>query len=145
MAARKAKTEAVFRTGYFDRALQHLDLVLNTAEQRLANVKFDTIVGTGFSGGVVIPALALRLGVNFALVRKESDDSHHGAGLLVGVIGKRWIFVDDFTSSGATRTRVISKVTLGAELEDLKTLHVGDYYYQSWSMEHDDYGLLVGG
>lgn len=99
-----------FRTNYMDSALFDLPTVIERARADLADVDFDTIVGTGFSGGIVIPTLALALGKSFVLIRKEDDDSHHGGGRLLGRLGERWLFVDDFVSSGRTRARVIEKV-----------------------------------
>lgn len=52
---------ASFNTGYMDRALDDLPTIIEEAVENLRGVDFDTIVGTGFSGGVVIPALAMRL------------------------------------------------------------------------------------
>lgn len=120
---------ATFKTWYFDQAIFNLAEVIEAAQEQLAGVEFDTLVGTGFSGGVVIPALALAMGKNFVLIRKETDDSHHGKGRLVGQLGERWIFVDDFVSSGTTRTRVIEKIDDAARIERLTTEHVGQYMY----------------
>lgn len=119
------------RTWYMDNALFGLPEVIETAKERLANVDFDTLVGTGFSGGVVIPALALAMGKKFVLIRKETDDSHHGGGRLLGELGNKWIFVDDFVSSGHTRQRVIGKV----EEVDSDTEYVGQYMYINYSDE----------
>lgn len=118
-----------FGTGYMDQALDDLSGVISQARKDLAHVDFDTLVGTGFSGGVVIPALALALKKNFVLIRKETDDSHHGSGRLLGTLGERWVFVDDFVSSGSTRRRVISKVEEAASWDGHRTTHVGDYLY----------------
>lgn len=118
-----------FRTGYFDTALDDLGSVIERAKEELEGMDFDTLVGTGFSGGVVIPALALALGKKYVLIRKEGDDSHHGGGRLIGTLGERWIFVDDFVSSGATRTRVMNKIHEAAYYEGLKTENVGAYLY----------------
>lgn len=115
-----------FRTYYFDNAIESLADVIETAEKRLASVDFDTMVGTGFSGGVVIPALALAMGKKFVLIRKEGDDSHH-RGRLVGELGERWVFVDDFISSGRTRKRVTAAIERAA---GTATTMVGQYMYQ---------------
>lgn len=120
-----------FRTWYMDEAVFNLAEVIETGKKRLADVEFDTLVGTGFSGSIVIPSLALALGKNFVLIRKETDDSHHGKGLLVGQLGEKWIFVDDFVSSGMTRRRVLDKVRDWSEQYDCTTEFVGQYMYQS--------------
>lgn len=122
-----------FRTYYMDDALFNLADVIDTAKERLANVEFDTLVGTGFSGGVVIPALALAMGKKFVLIRKETDDSHHGKGKLLGSIGDRWIFVDDFVSSGTTRRRVIEKINESVAELGYGTTMAGQYMYVNYS------------
>lgn len=126
-----------FKTYYMDNALFSLQEVIDTAQERLADVEFDTMVGTGFSGSVVVPALALAMGKKFVLVRKETDDSHHGSGRMLGELGAAWIFVDDFISSGRTRRRVIDKVTEGIEGNRIygalpNVRMVGQYLYQAY-------------
>jgi orotate phosphoribosyltransferase len=116
-----------FRTYYFDSAIRDLPGVIERAREALADVDFDTIVGTGFSGSIVIPALALSMGKKFVLIRKEGDDSHHGGGRLVGQLGERWIFVDDLVESGRTRSRVIRKVN---DQGESPTTMVGQYLYE---------------
>lgn len=126
------KTKTVkFRTGYMDNAVFDLQGTVRDAVRTLKEVsgEFDTLVGTGFSGGIIVPTLALRLKKKFVLIRKETDDSHHGGGRALGELGERWIFVDDFVSSGATQRRVIEKITAAALFEDQQTTHVGNYYY----------------
>lgn len=132
--------DAKFRTYYMDEAVFNLSEVIETAKQRLADVDFDTMVGTGFSGSIVIPSLALALGKKFVLIRKETDDSHHGKGMLVGQLGEKWIFVDDFVSSGKTRQRVIDKVAEWSADYDVDTELVGQYTYQSYN-DDDGRGL----
>lgn len=141
-------TDTMFlSTGYMDTALdpEGLAAVIDRAKKALADVDFDTMVGTGFSGGVVIPALAMAMGKSFVLVRKEEDTSHHGPGRLLGHLGRRWIFVDDFISTGKTRQRVLDKVAEAAHIPipwewdpvllsyktppPFETTYVGDYTY----------------
>jgi orotate phosphoribosyltransferase len=126
---------ARFNTWYMDDAVFRLDEVIDRAIEALEGADFDTIVGTGFSGGIVIPSLALRLGKKFVLIRKETDDSHHGTGRLLGELGERWIFVDDFVSSGRTRRRVIQKIMDAAEETSQHTVMVGQYMYVNYSDE----------
>ncbi len=132
---------ATFSSVYMDQALFSLSDVIETARERLAGVDFDTIVGTGFSGGIVIPALALAMDKKFVLIRKDGDDSHHGGGRLLGQLGERWIFVDDFISSGRTRTRVINKILVAAVggcyggSRPHSTQMVGQYLYVDYSDE----------
>jgi orotate phosphoribosyltransferase-like protein len=131
MSAGRRPGDTRFKTDYMDNAVFDLQQVVREAVDILGPVKseFDTLVGTGFSGGLLIPTLALRLRRKFILIRKETDDSHHGSGKILGELGAKWIFVDDFTSSGATRRRVIDKITVAASQRSLTTAHVADYYY----------------
>jgi orotate phosphoribosyltransferase len=122
-----------FSTYYMDNALFNLESVIDRAKKDLYGVDFDTLVGTGFSGSVVIPALALAMGKKFVLIRKETDDSHHGKGRLLGELGQRWVFVDDFVSSGKTRKRVIEKIEEASELTKGTTEMVGQYMYVDYT------------
>lgn len=128
---------ARFETYYMDNALFELPKVIDTAQSRLSGVDFDTLVGTGFSGGIVIPSLALALGKKFVLIRKEDDDSHHGRGRLLGELGEKWLFVDDFISSGRTRQRVIEKIGEATTFVEgrVKSTCVGQYMYVDYSPE----------
>jgi len=125
---------AQFKTGYMDNAVFDLQQVVREAVEILRPVasEFDTLVGTGFSGSIIIPTLALRLRKKFVLIRKETDDSHHGSGRLLGELGTRWIFVDDFVSSGRTKQRVIEKIEAAATLHDHTTRLVASYCYASY-------------
>lgn len=127
-----------FKTWYMDQALFDLAEVIDTAKERLADVDFDTLVGTGFSGGIVIPSLALAMGKKFVLIRKENDDSHHGRGRLLGELGARWVFVDDLISSGRTRQRVIEKVEEQAPCLETGTVMVGQYMYTDYKDSESD-------
>jgi orotate phosphoribosyltransferase-like protein len=79
------------------------------------------------------------MGKKFVLIRKETDDSHHGKGRLLGQLGERWIFVDDFVASGHTRKRVIEKITEAKTndgySESVISTMVGQYMYVNFSDE----------
>lgn len=130
---------AKFTTGYMDNAIFDLAGTIDLAVSQLTPIldEFDTIVGTGFSGGMVIPMLATKLKKKFVLIRKETDDSHHGSGRLLGELGERWIFVDDFCQSGKTKRRVIAKIEDAADYELHETTYVGNYYYGGYRLDSD--------
>jgi len=89
--------------------------------------KFDTLVGTGLSGALVIPRLADMLGKKWAIVRKS--DNSHSNNSIEGEIGRKWLFLDDTVDTGETRNRVISVVRRIARSHDFSTEFVGTYLY----------------
>lgn len=97
---------ASFRTDYSDRMFQDVTEIANEIRQqtREAGVKYDTIVGRGSSGMLIVPVLARILRKKFLVVRKDEEvaSSHSTGSRVLGDLGKRWIFVDDFCSSGKT-------------------------------------------
>jgi orotate phosphoribosyltransferase len=93
---------------YFEEAFGSESTLIANAEIALDHVDFDTMVGTGLSGSLVIPVLARHFGVNMAIVRKEYTP--HDDSRIVGRIGHKWLFVDDFISTGSTRIKVIDAV-----------------------------------
>jgi hypothetical protein len=104
-------------------------------EGALRGVDYDTMIGSGLSGALIIPILARALGKLWAIVRKPNDTQHTSA-LFEGSIGERWVFVDDFVSSGATRNRVKDAVQAiyDKRVSDYGTatlpVYVGTYSYQ---------------
>ena len=117
-------------TGYLRDAFNNTSELVATARRLLKGVKYDTMVGTGLSGSLVIPVLARALKKNWAIVRKDNDGSHSPC-VIEGTLGERWIFVDDFVASGDTRRRVIKTVEDIAEKYGITTEHVGSYLYHS--------------
>src|SRR5215472_3764911 len=65
------------------------------AQDHLDGVSYDTMVGTGMSGALVVPVIARALRKNWLIVRKPGDHHHHGNALAQGHLGDRWIAVDD--------------------------------------------------
>lgn len=75
------------------------------ARTELDGRNVDTLVGTGLSGALVVPHLARRLGMHWAIVRKN-ENSTHSYRKVEGAIGERWAFVDDLVDCGSTLKRV---------------------------------------
>jgi adenine/guanine phosphoribosyltransferase-like PRPP-binding protein len=64
--------------------------------------RFDAIAFRGMSGAMVAPAVAIKLGKPFILVRKRGDGSH-SEHQVEGAVGcSRYIIVDDLIASGET-------------------------------------------
>jgi len=104
--------------------------VINTTHRlRVMTFAFDTLVCRGLSGSLVVPQVARALNLNFLIVRKE--ELHHGINEFAeGQLGKHWLFVDDFISSGATLEatgEAVSKVVDG--YPGFVTEYMGYYAY----------------
>lgn len=74
-----------------------------------APFEFDTLVGTGLSGALLLPKIANALKVDYLIVRKENDGSHSG-NIAEGHLGNRWMFFDDLIDGGTTFNRVYKAV-----------------------------------
>jgi adenine/guanine phosphoribosyltransferase-like PRPP-binding protein len=127
-------------TNYLRRVHGDLDVIIDHAENALKKIKFDTLVGRGMSGALVVPVLARELSVRYKrpigslVIRKPGDDSH--ASLPAeGKLGRRWLFVDDFISSGETRRAAFAGVTDVARRAHWKTKFVGSYLYTDEQIE----------
>ena len=99
-------------TGATD-SLRDLDKIVRqtTADLRPYLDRFDVIAVTGMSGALVGAPVALRLKKPLAVIRKDTGDSHHGRGAIIGhaeLRQSRALFLDDFVSGGTSRLRVIS-------------------------------------
>jgi len=129
---------------YFRRAMGDLNPVAESLVNQLvaAGISRDSfpslsLIGTGLSGTLAVPHLARHLGSLWGIVRKEI--SPHDSRLFVGAVEDRWIFVDDFVSSGATQRRVMDVIS-GLRTDDgqrYDTTYVGRFCYEVW-----DYGEL---
>ncbi len=119
--------------GYFSRAVDDVDGIVADAKRLLADApEFDTLVGTGLSGALIVPTLARALDVHWLLVRKPNDGTH-GNTAAEGKLGARWLFVDDFIDSGATLervTEVVGRLRPGAA-------RVGKFLYQECLYDGD--------
>jgi len=113
---------------YSREAFTEPEAMILQARAALRNVDYDTMIGTGLSGALMIPTLARALGKKWAIVRKPGESSHADWPGYEGEIGERWIFVDDFIASGTTRNRVIEKVgDVYGEARELSDQYPGSY------------------
>lgn len=71
---------------------------------------FDTMVGIGISGALVVPALGRHMRKHWALARKSGVYSHAGNVPFEGTIGSRVLIVDDQVSTGATVAVILGKL-----------------------------------
>lgn len=119
------------------RANFSLDDLAETVTKTVAALKpvrseFDVIAVAGMSGVIVGAPAALRLRKPLVVIRKATDDSHHGKNQIINrdrLIGKRAMFLDDFVSNGDTQTRVTERVDVcGGRV-------VGTYLYRDDDLE----------
>lgn len=120
-------------SSYLSKAFSSTNELVENALKALKGVEYDTMIGRGTSGLLVIPLLARALNKHFAIVRKPNDASHKETDI-EGTIGDRWIFVDDFVSSGSTRDRVREAVNLEQNRSqgkswEFSTTYMGTYEY----------------
>ncbi|SRR5258706_5006043 len=120
-------------SNYFGRAFGDIEDIAHEMGNVLKGIEYDTMVGTGLSGTLVVPTLARTFGKHWAIVRKEK--SPHASGMIEGDIGQSWLFVDDFISSGATFQRVQDvikglKVWEQYDYHSFETKCVGAYCYE---------------
>ncbi|OBF73622.1 hypothetical protein A9X06_27450 [Mycobacterium sp. 852002-51759_SCH5129042] len=94
-----------------------------------AGISFDTLVGTGLSGALIIPILAFEFGVDYALVRTVGDSSH-ARTRVEGFLGNSWLFVDDHIHTGRTFRYVHRTITDEAHSAGHVTSLAGSYCYQ---------------
>jgi hypothetical protein len=126
------RKEIFFCSGYMTMCWSPEEIVRNLRASLADNpVEFDTMVGTGLSGALVIPALAVAFDVFPLIVRKEGDSSH-AMQRLEGTLGLRWLFVDDFRDTGATEARVDEVLAKYVGWEHaFPSVKVGSYMYKS--------------
>ena len=103
-------------------------------------IDFDTLVGTGLSGSLIIPVLADHLDLNFLIVRKPGVVSH--GNHMEGRLGRRWLFVDDMVASGKTFVRVRDTVATAAEQRGFATEFVGGFLYNTSTYRNAEYANL---
>lgn len=118
-------------TEYLASVVDHFDLIVKDAEEKLSGVEFDTFVGTGLSGALVVPRLADIFGKTWLMIRKPAIDGEHSSFIAEGKTGERWVFVDDKVVTGATHGRVIEIMDRIAVTSGFRLTEVGCYEYHN--------------
>lgn len=90
--------------GHLEEAFGDLDELARIAVRELGpfRLEYDTIIGTGLSGALVVPTIAKALNKYYGIVRKGLSPTTHSWNPIEGNVGAKWIFMDDFISSGRT-------------------------------------------
>jgi hypothetical protein len=129
---------------------EHPDQLIAEAQEKLAGVDFDTMVGGSQSAALAIPLLSRAMGKHMVIVRVPR---RYGKNDAEGDLGSRWLFVDDHIESGQTFAQIqqvirdlefreqSSQRSLGWHVEDpvFRTELVGAYEYQP----HDHGGAAI--
>jgi len=123
-------------SSYLTRVFSEREDLVSEARRMLCSIDFDTIVGTGLSGALIIPDVAQALDKKWAIVRKDND-SVHAVYNIEGSVGERWLFFDDLIASGRTLKFVGERMAaaypqaayVGVYEYHYGVLHVGREYH----------------
>ncbi len=83
---------------------------ISLAEEALSHIDFDTVAFRGMSGAFLGPIIAADMHKKMILVRKPEDSTHSPLKTEGNSSAKRYVIVDDFISSGRTRTAIVDAV-----------------------------------
>lgn len=115
---------------YGDYLFHDPNRIIQSYNARVASLpEHDTLIGTGLSGSLAVALIGHSHEILFAVLRKEEAHSH-SSRIFEGRIGTRWLFVDDFISSGKTKRRV---------LEKMKYHHPDVKYVGTWTYSRDEF------
>lgn len=109
------------------------DTLISNAEMQLIGqgIQFDSMVGVGNSGLLVLPILARHFNVPFFALRKSGIKHHNRRNVYGdGIIGQRWILIDDVKVLGGTIEYANKTIRQLAEASDFETQYVGTYLYE---------------
>lgn len=128
----------MFGKSYFEQVFGDTEELFRNAETQLIGqkIKFDSFVGIGLSGVLVLPILARHFDVPFLALRKAGVDCHDTYGIGQygrGTIGRNWVLIDDFVSSGRTIRVAQDRVDAGLREagNGFRTEYMGCYGYGS--------------
>ena len=117
--------------GYYRDAWENpedtLKRILSIDDTRLNPDNFDTFVAKGISGMLIIRDIAKAMNKYWAMPRLVP--SSHYNSIIIGTLGKRWMFIDDLIDSGKTVKTTIEIVEKYAQLHDFETEFMGALTY----------------
>lgn len=119
-------------SSYLRRVFDERNELIDSARRTLHDVDFDTVIGTGLSGALIVPDIARALNKQWAIVRKDND-SEHAMFNIEGYIGNQWLFFDDLVASGRTLRFVKEKVEAYSD-----AVYVGRYEYVWGTLNLDE-------
>lgn len=129
MQERQAPETIRLNSYYLQGPLYRSDTLIKQIVLDLKGIDFDTLVGRGLSGSLVVPIVARALSKSFMLVRKEI--SAHATWDVEGDLGRRWLFIDDLISSGETLRATKEAIEKVATRKAHATTFIGAYMYDS--------------
>lgn len=141
-----------FNAGYFDRAFGDAEALTKAFDVAIefSKVDFDSMAAIGLSGHLVLPLLARHAGVPFLALRKSDVKTHDTWGIGKhgrGTIGKRYLIIDDFVSSGTTVKKIRNAIDAVTEEYScpFKPEYVGTYCYAEPSSAAETAVMLPDG
>jgi hypothetical protein len=119
------------RHNYFSRySIESPQETITRARKQLRRVDFDGFVVMGDSGLSVGVILAWKMNKQLLVLRKDGHTCHDW-GNNYGVLGDRWVFLDDMIDSGATLETVFARVQKLKEVEEVESEFVGAYLFSA--------------
>ncbi len=111
---------------------EHIELFEEQIEGH--GIEFDTVVGIGLSGMMLMPIIGSHYGCNMLALRKNGATDNHVYDNDInrigeGSLGKKWILIDDFVAGGGTADKAIRLVNEFADAFSHKTEFMGIYGY----------------
>lgn len=122
------------------------ELIANAEMQLLGQkIDFDSMVGIGSSGLLVLPVLARHFNVPFFAMRKPGMLSHNTIQPSGdGRIGKKWILIDDVTVTGGTIKYVKNRIKALTQENSFHTTFIGSYFYEPMSKVPGEFIYPIG-
>lgn len=127
--------------GAFDSPAIH---VMKAIETIPGDIEYDTLIGCGMSGALVVPMLAFGLQIpNYAIIRKPGDLHKHGVTKIEGNVGRKgWLFVDDGIETGKTFRHVTQQMEMVNSCPFKGAYFYGHLFDRGLTFMHDPLRVL---